>query len=235
MKKEKKSDAPVFVLVGPMIESFDLARWAHRFFMQDDAVVFVGVDSGVKPLIQSGLPVSFAVGDWDSLDNPKKWLDGLSHVTLKSDKDGSDLHYAIEACREFGARSFVCMGFQGGEADQELGVHLDLSDAASTADSITSIGPRGRYDYFSRPNQDHVILGSSGQKVSIFPLFGEAKGVKFRGLRYLPRGGILKVSSHGLSNVLTQSQATVRFSKGRLIVMQTGNVDGRKHVRKQKR
>lgn len=235
MKKtnpKKSQSSPVFVLVGPMVESFDLARWAHRFFMKDDAVVFVGVDSGVKPLIQSGLPVSFAVGDWDSLSQPKKWLEGLSHVTLKSDKDASDLQYAISACREFGARRFVCMGFQGGEADQELGVHLDLSHAARFSDSVTSVGPRGVFSYFSKPNQDHLILGQTGQKLSIFPLSGEVKGVKFRGLRYLPRGGILKVSSHGLSNVLMKRHAVIRFSKGRVIVMQPGNKDERSKGRK---
>lgn len=226
-----------------MVESYELARWAHRFFLRDDAVVFVGVDRGVKPLVQSGLPVSFAVGDWDSLDEPKKWLEGLSHVTLKVEKDESDLSVAIRASREFGASRFVCMGLQGGDADQELGVHLDLLDAALTADSVISIGPRGRFSYFSRPQKDHVIAGRAGQKVSIFPLCGDASGVKFRGLRYSPRGGILKASSHGLSNVLTRGLASVRFSKGRIIVMQTENnfrlvtprTDARNQNGKQKR
>lgn len=235
----------VFVLIGPLADSEKLIEWAHTEFRRSAGVLFIGVDRGVEVLETAGLPISFAIGDFDSLSESAMenasidgTFSGTPMIRLKHVKERSDLAYALEFCVEQGARTLYAYGFQGGRMDHEFAVHLDLSEASRKIPRVVSVGERGVGFYLSAKHgplklkratllalRDSFLPKAPRKKapkkrqpdfVSLFPIGGEARGVKFHGLRFPAANGILSLSSQGLSNEIRSATLEVQFKQGRL-------------------
>lgn len=223
-KRSPASEGPVFVLVGPFAKARELAAWAHLYFRKDDAVCFVGVDAGLKPLYDSALPVTIGIGDWDSLEEIDL-LEEVPNLTLKREKDRNDLSVAIDFALSYRARAIVAVGFQGGRIDQEWANALEFARAAESAKKVTSFGPHGEMHFVSSGRSLNLET-RSGQILSLFPVGNSARGVRLRGLRFAPRGGILSLSSEGLSNRATGSQVSVSVKKGTLMILMPSGFAG---------
>ncbi|MFW2368227.1 MAG: thiamine diphosphokinase, partial [Desulforhopalus sp.] len=62
----------------------------------------------------------------------------------------------------------------------------------------------------------------AGNRVSLLPLNGDARGIHLRGFEYsLNDHTILSGSSLGISNRISEGQATVQFRQGTLLCIQT--------------
>lgn len=223
----------VFVLVGPLADSEKLVEWAHSEFRKSAGVLFIGVDRGVEILEAAGLPISFAIGDFDSLSEDTSidgTYSGAPMVRLKRTKERSDLSYALAFSIEQGAKTLYAYGFQGGRFDHEFAVHLDLSEASRKIPRVVSVGDRGVGFYLSAKHSPLklkretllALRDSFAPKkrqpdlVSLFPIGGEARGVKLAGLRFPAANGILSLSSQGLSNEIRLGTIEVKFKQGRL-------------------
>lgn len=223
----------VFVLVGPFADARRLARWAHAEFRKSAAVAFVGVDSGLKPLLDSGLPATLAIGDMDGKGSAAalKRAKGISTVRLARAKERSDLAVAAAFAADQGTPMIYAFGFQGGRADHDFAVHLDLAEISGRVPRVVSIGEKGATFYLSarhaplKLRQDAVeeLRGASAPNsrrsrglVSAFPIGGPARGVRLRGLRFPALGGILSVSSQGLSNEIRGREIEVGLRSGRV-------------------
>jgi len=217
LPRASETEGPVFVLVGPFARARALAAWANLYFRKDDAVCFVGVDAGLKPLFDSALPITIGIGDWDSLKD-RSLLDEAPTLTLKRDKNQSDLAVAIDFALSFRARAIIAAGFQGGRLDQEWANALELARASKSAKKVTSFGPQGEMHFVSS-GRGLNLETRSGQILSVFPVGGPARGVRVRGLRFAPRNGILSLSSEGLSNRATGSQVSVTVKSGTLMIL----------------
>lgn len=219
----------VFVLVGPLADSEKLVEWAHSEFRKSAGVLFIGVDRGVEVLEKAGLPISFAIGDFDSLSIDGT-LSGTPTIRLKRAKERSDLAYALAFCVEQGAKTLYGYGFQGGRFDHELAVHLDLSEASRKIPRVVSVGEQGVVFYLSSKHSPLKLKRATvltlrdsfapkkrqSDLVSLFPIGGDARGVKLSGLRFPAADGILSLSSQGLSNEVRSGTIEVKFKQGRL-------------------
>jgi thiamine pyrophosphokinase len=270
-----KFSDPQYVLVGPLADPHALAKWAHEVFKRA-TVAFIAVDSGLDPLLESGLPPALVIGDLDgsrsdsgSALNPRTKLRSsrlphgndaypLTFIRLKRDKDRSDLSVALDFCVAMKATSVYAFGFQGGRADHDFAVHLDLSHASARIPRLTSLGQSGAVVYLSpksapfaasramiselrqagsapgpskrrapaksdpkqAPKSRHKKPASpqNSALVSILPIGGPAKGVKLRGLRFSPPGGIISLTSQGLSNEIRSAKVQIGLRQGRLAV-----------------
>ncbi len=234
-----KARGLLYVLVGPLADPKRLARWAHEEFKQAGAVAFIGVDGGMDALAAAELPPTLAIGDFDGIKN-KRLLDpenvGTS-IRLPAAKDRSDLAYAIEFCRETGADTLYAYGFQGGRPDHDFAVHLELAEASLKIPRVVSLGELGVVFYLSarhapakrpfRVTQSTLeFLAKSATArapkkrrvriVSVFPIGGPAYGVRYRGLRFPVAGGILSLSSQGLSNEVRAREVAVDLKRGQI-------------------
>ena len=230
----------IFVLVGPFANPKALAKWAHAEFRKSAAVAFVGVDSGLAPLLASGLPATLAIGD---MDGPGAMATARANratplVRLERAKERSDLAVALDFCAKQGARMLYALGFQGHRADHDFAVHLDLSEASRRIPSVVSIGEKGAVFYlaarFSRLRLRTTTIEAlraaasppksrrgprAGPRIaSIFPIGGPAAGLRVRGLRFPVMNGILSVSSQGLSNEIRGLDVEVALRKGRVAI-----------------
>jgi thiamine pyrophosphokinase len=257
-----KFSVPQYVLVGPLADAESLAKWAHEAF-KHATVAFVAVDSGLAPLLESGLPPALVIGDLDgsssdsvSTRNPSTKLRSsrpphgndaypLTFIRLKRDKDRSDLSVALDFCVAMKASTVYAFGFQGGRADHDFAVHLDLSHASLRIPRVISIGQAGAVVYLSPLSAPFSIARSairelreagsrpaqapksrrkktgpaaSASFVSILPIGGIAKGVKLRGLRFSPPGGIITLTSQGLSNEVRSAKVQIGLRQGRIAV-----------------
>ena len=236
MSKNKSYSSLVFVLVGPFADSKMLARWAHAEFRKSAAVVFVGVDGGLRPLLASGLPATMAIGDMDGVGTAEelKIARDLPTIRLAREKERSDLAIALEFCAKQGAGMIYAVGFQGGRADHDFAVHLDFSEISRKVPYVVSIGKKGAVFYLSskferlrlkRLNVEALResaapkLRRSTRRVtiaSVLPIGGPARGVRLRGLRFPVLNGILSVSSQGISNEIQAPEIEVGIRHGRV-------------------
>lgn len=236
MKKRKASlDASlIFVLVGPLADAKKLATWAHGAFRKSAAVAFIGIDRGLKPLLASGLPATLAIGDFDGIGSLARVSGAATvpRVQLRVEKERSDLSCALDFCAAQGAQAIYAVGFQGGRADHDFAVHLDLSEASRRVARVVSIGEKGATMYLAsrfstlRLSVDEIEASRSAMApknqrsgtvpkwISIFPIGSAAKGVRFRGLRFPPLDGILSISSQGLSNEIRARKIEIGLRQG---------------------
>lgn len=227
-------ESPLFVFVGPLADSKALARWAHAEFRKHAAVAFIGVDRGLAPLLASGLPATLAIGDGDGGPGLALGRGGVPFVRLPRAKERSDLAFALEFAIARKAKLIYAFGFQGGRADHDLGVHLDLSHASRRVPRVVSVGEKGAVFYLDarfaplrlkRSAIDALRAAASPKTrrrsarakwASVFPIGAPATGVRLRGLRFPALGGILSVSSQGLSNEIRAATIEVGVRRGRL-------------------
>ena len=89
-----------------------------------DYDLYVGVDAGAKKLLQEGLPLDLAVGDFDSVTD-QEW-DQINRSATKvlraqAEKDDTDLELALLACFEYWNQASVTVyGALGGRLDHAL-------------------------------------------------------------------------------------------------------------------
>lgn len=218
------------VLVGPFADPKNLASWAHEEFRKSAVVAFIAVDSGFEPLKKSGLPITLVIGDLDGPSGKKRERevarDGIALLKLRVDKDRSDLAVALEYCAELGSKMIYAVGFQGGRFDHDFAVHLDLSEASARIPRVVSIGRAGEAYYLSARYSPLMLKAPKSHRsktlakvVSVFPVGGEAKGVRLRGLRFQPPNGILSLSSQGLSNEVRSGKISIGLKRGRLVIL----------------
>ena len=184
----------------------------------------IGVDGGAERLLQSGIRPTICVGDWDSTSAAAKRriLSQERHLTLAKEKDRSDLHYAFQVARHFGAQEIVALGFSGGRADHQLGVLFEFAEVAGQKSAPQSLSYLSESEvvHFISPHTRPVRLAlKRGAVASVFSLLGEAGGVRLEGFRFTISGGRLAPSSHGLSNLTTAGRQRVSVKKGVLALV----------------
>lgn len=233
-----RSRSPIiFVLVGPFADARRLARWAHSEFRKSAAVAFVGVDSGLHPLFESGLPATLAIGDMDGHPSAGRSAaalaraEGITTVRLARVKERSDLAVALEFAADQNAPVIYAVGFQGGRADHDFAVHLDLAEISRRVPRVVSIGEKGATFYLSSRFAPLKLRRDAVERLrdfaapnsrrfrglaSLFPVGSPARGVRLRGLRFPALGGILSVSSQGLSNEIRGREIEVGLRSGRV-------------------
>jgi thiamine pyrophosphokinase len=231
---------PIFVLVGPFADPKKIAAWAHKEFKKSAAVVFVGVDAGLRPLLESGLPATLAIGDMDGIgsEGELRGARDLPTIRLAREKERSDLAIALDFSAKQGAKIIYAVGFQGGRADHDFAVHLDFSEISRRVPRVVSIGEKGATFYLSarfaplklkrssidalreaaapKTRRSPKALKAIRSLASLFPIGAPARGVRLRGLRFPVLDGILSVSSQGLSNEIRGPMIEVAVRSGRV-------------------
>ena len=188
-----------------------------------DSDLRIGVDGGSAVWIARGLKPDICVGDWDSLKNPKKILDQSKHITLPTDKDRSDLFFAVIAAIEAGARQILCLGVTGGRPDHHMAMVSDLSIFSSgkygALEHVEARGCEGSYIFLSGKIPCWASNLPVGQLVSFFTLSDVAKGVSLSGFEYSVHGVSLTPSSRGLSNRVAHCINRISLKIGRAMVV----------------
>jgi thiamine pyrophosphokinase len=79
----------------------------------------IGVDAGTEALLEAGVRVDLAIGDFDSLKN-KNILKGLKYLEYPKDKDYSDTDLAVIKALSLNYDEIILTNMLGGRTDHTL-------------------------------------------------------------------------------------------------------------------
>ena len=203
----------VLLANGPL----DLSRKVRALVATADRLV--GVDGGSRHLdVLDRLP-DVAVGDMDSI--PETLLgryrdSGVETHLHPPRKDATDLELALELALDRGATRISILGGTGGRLDHTLG-NLFLLARCLPAGIPACVMDEGQCVHLV--DRSLTLSGAVGDTLSLLPATPEVRGVTISGLEYPLRDATLTFgTSWGMSNVFTESSATVTLRSGRLFV-----------------
>ncbi len=187
------------------------------------ADMVIAADSGAATALSLGHIPTLVVGDFDSLDAQiveQLRARGSQIITAAIEKDETDTELAVQIAIERGATSIALLGALGGDRfDHTIANVLLLAGFDAVPIQIID-GPSTCW-LLRGPGQS-IIEGQPGDLLSLFPLTGDATGIRTQGLYYPLNGETLRFGKpRGASNMLTAKQAEVSLESGMLLVIHT--------------
>ncbi len=220
--------------VGSTVE--DVGSGRERGDRSDGAKptdVTIAVDSGLHLAQLLALRIDHVVGDMDSVDPAALAAAEASGAALhvhQADKDATDLELALDLVLSLwsdGAQvpqvpRLHVVGGGGGRLDHLLGDLLMLSAPRLAGWDVTArLGAAAVA--VARSGRSILLTGVPGEQVSLLPVHGDARGVTTHGLRWpLVDGHLAAGTSRGISNELSDPEASVAVAAGTLAVVQPG-------------
>lgn len=107
---------------GPTSNLPDFAKY------KNEVDVWIGADGGALTLLHENIEITYAIGDFDSVNEEEKKLlrkTSISFIEYPSEKDESDIELALLKAYELNAKKIYLFGVTGGRLDHEL-VNIQL-------------------------------------------------------------------------------------------------------------
>lgn len=187
-----------------------------------EGVIWVGVDRGTLTLIDKGIVPVQAFGDFDSItasEYERIQKAGIPLSTYQPEKDATDLELALTWSLEQSPEVCFLVGATGGRLDhalmnvQLLVQGIDRSTKIFLVDNqnVVTLLPPGTYNIGKRPEFNYISFIASTPMV---------QGLTLTGFKYPLNDHCLKWgSSLCVSNQFEETEATVRFNQGLLLVI----------------
>ncbi len=189
----------------------------------DDYVVSViAADSGLDLADAHGMMVNLIIGDFDSVnpDTVKKYVDAGSLVEeFPRDKEVTDFELALLAAQDCDADTLVVIGGGSGRLDHLMG-NISVLAGEQTSRWIVEGFLGEEKLLICRPGQARTIVGAKGDCVSLVPVGNNVEGATTTGLKWKLQDEQLRVDfARGMSNELTDENASVEISSGSLAII----------------
>lgn len=200
----------VCYVVGAMSLTPDLRPYP----VQGDYVI--AADRGFDSLMAYGVRPDLAVGDFDSLGHRPNHS---NVIQLPTEKDDTDMVYALRQGLELGYRRFILLGGVGGRLEHTLG-NLQLLDwLASQGGQGFLVGEKTAATCV-RDGQRITFPASMSGNLSVLCNSGTAEGVDLTGMKYpLDKYTLTSRFPLGLSNQFLGQQASVSVETGSLLLL----------------
>ena len=190
---------------------------------QLDREYIIGVDRGAFRLAKLGIPFHMAVGDFDSIDRHQfemLKLNCAEIVTFDAIKNETDTELAIRKAIEIGAKNIYLIGVTGHRLDHFLGT---LNLFARTQEQGVQLFIYDTYNriYMIEPGETK-LKKSLYPYISFFAYQGIVSGLTLTGFKYpLTDYELKNRDSLTISNEIVADEATVKFTSGRLLVIES--------------
>ncbi len=185
--------------------------------------MLIAADSGAATALRLGYIPAYIVGDFDSLDTQlveQARASGSHIISAAVEKDETDTELAVQLAIEQGATQITLLGALGGERFDHAMANVLLLAGFDTV-PIQIIDGLSTCWLLRGPGHT-AIDGQIGDLLSLFPLAGDATGIRTQGLYYPLHGETLRFGKpRGVSNELTAEQAEVALENGFLLVIHT--------------
>lgn len=186
--------------------------------------VWIGADRGAFALVDRGIRVDYAIGDFDSVS--KKEMEIIHHQAKQveiytAEKDETDLEIALLKAFEVKASTIYLFGVTGGRLDHAL-ANLQLLHTIS-AKNIRGI----MIDTFNQvelkmPGTHRVTASELYTYVSFVPFTDNVRGITLMGFIYpLVDYDLALGSTMLISNELVGQTGSFSFDEGLLLVVQS--------------
>ena len=203
------------LIITAHVEHLDQVSLDYTQFDQ-----IICADGGLLIAREIGLSPTYLIGDYDSMEMPD--VDGI--IKLPMEKDMTDTEAAIDLAVDKGASSLTILGGLGGRFDHTMGNIGMLAKYSGKLDHIAFVDGQnyvfmllpGKY---SIPANDYTYLG-------VISYGCTAEDVTLRGVKYpLTDYRLNNDTSLGVSNEIVSEAAEVSFSRGKLLIVLSKDVD----------
>lgn len=208
---EQPSKTKVAIVAGGQVETIPL-----------DLDVYVGVDAGCLFLLEQGLELSLAVGDFDSVEPAEfQSIQSAAHElrTSAAEKNDTDLELAIkEVLERWPQAEILIFGAFGGRMDHHL-ASVFLPTDPEIAPLMSQLCLMDRQNYLCyRPAGRHTIQPIAGYTyVAFMPV--EGAFIQIEGAKYpLSEDNYFKKAIYG-SNEFIDQPIVVTVDRGYLIII----------------
>lgn len=186
--------------------------------------IWIGADRGALALIDRGIAVDYAVGDFDSVTVEEKAIismQALYTVEYAAEKDETDLEIALQKAFDVKPEKLYLFGVTGGRLDHAL-VNLQLLHTIVGKDIRGIIIDKWNQVELKNPGTHTVIKSELYTYVSFVPFTESVRGISLIGFLYLLEDYDLTLGSTTLiSNELAENTGTFSFEEGMLLVVQS--------------
>lgn len=213
----------VFIFSGGRLGDWALDDLAATTNIRDGSDIVIGADRGALFVLEHGLPLHVAVGDFDSVTAEER-----SRIKAKAqtfvecdaiDKDHTDTEIAFRHALNRKPDELIMYGALGTRLDHSLAnVHL-LSEAL---DCGIRCRIRDEYNEVFLTDRELLLHKNHFPRISLLPLTPEVKGINLTGFRYPLHDATLRIGeSLGISNMLEAEKGIIRVARGRLLVIRS--------------
>jgi thiamine pyrophosphokinase len=190
-----------------------------------DADVVIAADGGANRLAKAGRRPDLVIGDMDALSAETQRELERAGATLErypTEKEETDGELALNSAVQRGADEIVVVGaFGGARLDHMIGNLMLLAHEDFAAIDVALVTERATFRSLLGPGILE-LEGAPGDWVTLEPLSEVARGVATDGLRYpLRHEELVRGSTRGVSNELTERRGSVEVGTGLLLVAVT--------------
>lgn len=207
----------IIIVSGGCLGSGDFFR---QKIAKTDNRLIICCDGGAKHLKNALLFPDVLVGDMDSIASSQLVQyerQGVKIIKYPADKDFSDTALALDYALSLHPRAIDIWGAQGGRIDHFL-ANVFLLLKGKKASVKTRL--MDEYCEVFAPEGAVVFTGATGCLVSLLTLCAPVEGLTLEGFLYPLHNETLTMSeSRGLSNIICDNQASIRFEAGDLLVV----------------
>ncbi|WP_147802361.1 thiamine diphosphokinase [Alkalicoccus halolimnae] len=181
---------------------------------------WIGVDRGAYALMKENIGMEKALGDFDSVNDEElvelhRYSDNIEHYP--ADKNETDLELALKYANESEPEKIIIVGGTGGRMDHFL-MAVHLMEKSSAPVWIEDHSNRIRVLH----QGEHLFENADFPYVSFLPCTEKVKKLSLKGFKYnLSNETLYKSSSLCISNEWNGGQASVSFSEGGLLMIET--------------
>lgn len=187
-----------------------------------DADLIIGADSGARSALEFGITPAVVIGDLDSLDQASRLQleqTGSQFMTHQADKDQTDTELALAYAVEQQADRITILGGSDGDRLDHILANVFLLGQTTVP---TRLANGAMLLWLAKGPATIDVHGVAGDLLSLLPVTPTVSKVTTEQLRYsLNQETLYQHQSRGVSNQLTEPQATVSFGSGRLLFFQT--------------
>ncbi|MBI4209918.1 MAG: thiamine diphosphokinase [Candidatus Diapherotrites archaeon] len=175
----------------------------------------IAVDGGANKLVKTRFVPDLVIGDMDSINKAAlRRFRQCSFLRFPREKPELDLELALSYCAGNRFHEVLVLGAIGTRADMSLTNIFLLSGVPEGIDA--KIVHDGQEIFLMRKGR--VLHGVPGERISIFPIGGDARCVTLTGFRYaLSSRDVPFGLGLGLSNEFISKKAKVSFKSGMLL------------------
>lgn len=178
--------------------------------------LLVAVDGGLHVCIEYGLMPQFLIGDFDSVSQEIRKQFSTVRQIHTPDQEKSDLEKALEYLFRAGAEEINVCGAVGKRLDHTL---TNICLLTRYVEKLKYVNDTEVCFALSRKT---LLSAHKGQTISLIPVSTEVKNLMTRGLKWELQGATLDKNFVSISNVCMETNISITFDSGDLVVCLNG-------------
>lgn len=210
----------VIVTGGELVDDEELKLYADFSYV-------VGVDRGAWKIIEAGLRLDLAIGDFDSVKKNELFLikkKAKKTIQYSSDKNQTDAELALAYIFKKRYEEIFILGGFGNRADHSL-VNVFLLEKYTTSGQKVRIKNRGNEIFLLRQGSKIEIINDKQYKYISFLSLTDKSVLTLKGFRYpLEKKIIKRKESLSVSNEFREKTAFVHVHKGKVLLIKSNDI-----------